>query len=128
MQKTSIEMMIRRIDHVVIFVTDMDEAIAFYTEKLGFDLVHKSPEYTSLDTGGETGIGLHIAENVGGIDSGMHTTQVSFLVDDIEQTLKTLRNKDVRITREIDEIAPGRFVFNFTDPDGNQLSCYELRK
>jgi len=117
--------MITHIDHVVLFVEDMDEAIAFYTNKLELELAYQSKEYSEIKTGGQTTIGLHLADNVIGHGSGGATTQVSFAVDDIKAVRELLHDRGVKISRQIEEIAPGRFMFNFIDPYGNQLSCFE---
>jgi len=100
--RSVLETMIEKIDHVVLFVTDMEEATKFYTEILGFNLNYPSPEYTSIELPGTCSIGLHIADKVNGIESGGATTQVSFAVSDIEESYNILKDRGVNITREIE--------------------------
>ncbi len=39
---------IRRLNHAVLFVTDLAEAVAFYTDVLGFDIVTEQPRFGAV--------------------------------------------------------------------------------
>jgi len=119
--------MIQGIDHIAIFVTDMDRAVEFYTQTLGLELGYRSPHWTEVMTPGVY-IGLHPAEAVAGAKSGKATTQISFKVSNIKEVQQELQSRGITFSREINEISPGKWMANFSDPDGNQLSIYEVKE
>lgn len=112
------------IDGIVLYVRDMERALAFYTKVLGLEVVNFESGFVTLKTQGVQ-LHLHRADNPPGIRLGQSVKfpQVSFKVQNLEEALHYLRSANVQITREIVEYEPSTFVFNFLDPDGNPLAC-----
>ena len=109
---------------VVLYTSNMERAIAFYTEVLGLEVVESEPSFVTLQTK-NVKLYLHLTKNSQELESDvkMPSPQVSFKVDDIDEAFNHLKQVKVNITREIVEYNPRTYVFNFVDPDGNSLAC-----
>lgn len=109
---------------VILYVNDMEQALVFYAQVLGFEVEHFEPSYVTLKTQGVK-LNLHLAENPPGPRLGetIKLPQVYFRVEDIEGAYNHLRKEKVQITRGIVKYEPSTFVFNFLDPFGNSLAC-----
>lgn len=133
--------MIENMTHVMIFVKDYDEALDFYTNKLGFDKVTDvSPipgwRFLSVAPKGQgTEIILHkpIAEMQGEEEANREygligkTPSLMFKVDDCKQTCEELRVKGVIIEKEPGE-SPYGIQAQIVDLYGNLLWLIELPK
>lgn len=121
--------MFRRIDHVGIAVSDMDEALAFYDLAFGLVAVH---EEINEDQGvreamlavgdGETRIQL-LAPLTGDsaiakfLDrSGPGVQQVAYTVDDVEAVAATLRGRGMRVLYETARRGTNDSRVNFVHP------------
>jgi len=102
----------------------MKRAIAFYRDVLDLEIIEESEYWSEVKVSeSETYLGLHsTSEEVNKIG----TTEVTFRVIDIEASENWLKSKGVTITREKIEIAPGRWVVNFVDPDNNPMSIFSM--
>jgi len=108
-----------------VFVSDMDRAVAFYTEVLGLRLAFRAADHwASIDAGAGTQIGLHpsdgqvaAAGTAGAISIGLN------VVEPIETVMATLAARGV----EFGELANDGMLklAHFTDPDGNPLYLCE---
>ena len=108
-----------RIGNVFVPVSDMRRAVTWYSQLFGLE-----PGRTSHDGGiydvpmaGETGLILDANKPITG-----HSVQplCLFLTDDIWASIEWLRDLDVEITGEPQDI--GSVIFaTFNDPDGNPL-------
>ena len=126
MKKT---MLLQKIDHITLFVTDMNRAIDFYTNILDLPLRFTSSNWGEVG-GKENGvfIGLHLtSKNNSDNYSVENKPDISFSVQNIQLVEKQLREKGVKFQRMVTEIAPGKFVANFLDRDGNKLSLHESK-
>jgi predicted enzyme related to lactoylglutathione lyase len=65
-------------------------------------------------------LGLHQAEPAGGARNPF----VSLLVDDIEKTVATLKERGVNFTGDVTSESYGK-VITVQDPDGNQFELFE---
>lgn len=114
--------MLATIGTVVVFVTDMARAKRFYGQTLGLPVRKDSGGWVELGTHGAT-LALHDGAAVApAARPGAPRVQVSFEVASVGRVVASLRGDGVRFTRDPVEIAPGRHVANFTDPDGNELA------
>jgi predicted enzyme related to lactoylglutathione lyase len=118
-----------KLELVVIPVSDVDRAKAFYTEKLGFNAdqdnkVSDEVRFVQLTPPGSAcsiaiGTGLSESPPPPGSVQGMQV-----VVADIEVARAELVERGVEVS-EVHDFPWGRFVF-FKDPDGNGWSVQEL--
>jgi len=130
--------MTQRIAQIAILVRDYDEAIAFYCDKLGFELL----EDTDLGSGkrwvriappGRAGTGLLLARAVNDEQASRIGNQSGSRVflfletDDFQRDYTALQNKGVVFVRPPRE---GRYgtVAVFTDLYGNMIDLIEPRR
>jgi catechol 2,3-dioxygenase-like lactoylglutathione lyase family enzyme len=120
------------IEHVALIVDDYDEAIAFFTEVLGFDLVEDSPSLTTdgqakrwvvvKPPGAATGLLLARADGdeQRAAAGNQHAGRVGFFlrVEDFDTTYKRLTGAGVTFVREPRVEAYGK-VAVFRDIAGN---------
>lgn len=130
--------MIENMTHVMIFVKDYDEALDFYTNKLGFTKtadVNLAPGFRFLSVapkGQGTEIILHVPNvNMQGeyetkreIEFIGKTPSLMFKVDDCKKTCDELRLKGIVITQE-PEKAPFGIQARIEDLYGNPLWLIE---
>ena len=108
--------------NVTVYVSDMNQAVRFYTEVLGLELRERvGDHWAAVDAGGGLVIGLHPATaeisagRAGSMAIGFEATAP------IEQVVGALKGKGVRFDAGVVGDKAGKFAF-FADPDGN--SCY----
>ena len=125
----------QRLVQLSLVVNDYDEAIAFYTQKLGFELAEdtlmtETKRWVVVKPKGEGGCSLLLAKAateeqrraVGNQSGGrvflfLHT-------DDIERDLAKLKANEVKIVRELSKEAYGK-VAVFADLYGNLWDLIE---
>jgi catechol 2,3-dioxygenase-like lactoylglutathione lyase family enzyme len=132
-----------KLELVLIPVTDVDRAKAFYTEKVGFNLdVDTSPmenfrvvQVTPPGSACSVGFGIGITDAPPGSTAGMH-----LVVTDIEAARAELVDRGVEIT-EVRHVKDGEWTqgvdpahtdynsfADFKDPDGNTWLLQEVRR
>jgi predicted enzyme related to lactoylglutathione lyase len=119
-----------KIELIPLPVSDVDRAIAFYADKLGFTkdvdvrpsegvrVVQMSPEGSSCSVGFGTGLDVYAGEP--GSVRGLH-----LVVDDIAEARADLVRRGVEIS-EIHEFGGGVKGAEFADPDGNSFELQEM--
>jgi catechol 2,3-dioxygenase-like lactoylglutathione lyase family enzyme len=114
---------------VTIYVSDMDRAVAFYTEALGFPLKERyGNHWASIDGGPGLTIGLHPATaevpagRQGSIALGL------YLSASIDDAVKTLSSRGVRFTGPVINDDGMLSLAFFTDPDGNSLYLAQMAR
>lgn len=115
--------MIRRIWDVTLTVADLQEAVNFYEKILGFQKKYEFKDYAGFDCGGiEIGI-----RTWGGLEKPRKGEPcLDFLVDNVDESYNTLKEKGVHFTEgPTDAPWGGRFAV-FTDPDGNTLQLTQI--
>lgn len=105
-------------------VSDLDKAIAWYQEVLGFEPLYRLDdmgwaELRSAVPG--VNVGLSQVERPG-VGQGPVPT---FGVKDIEDARRTLENADVRFDGQTQTIPGMVKLATFYDPDGNALMLYQ---
>jgi len=110
-------------DTVFYYVTDIEEAIAFYCDTLGLPMV--SHDYVArFDLEGV------LVELVplppGSVVPGSGNARLCFAVPDLTETLEKLHARGIP-TSGIKNKKGGKIAF-FRDPDGNELSIWEYEK
>jgi uncharacterized glyoxalase superfamily protein PhnB len=123
--------MINHVSTVSIFVNDQDEALAFYTEKLGFELRIEAPMGSTrwiavAPKGGQTEVILYkMDENWQHYKQVLGNSQaVTFDVSNIDQLYTDLAAKGVEIVSEPDKQPWGTFM-TILDQDKNALLLVE---
>jgi len=117
-----------RLELIAVPVTDVDRAIAFYTERVGFTLDHDHTVSEDLRFVQLTppGSACSIALGKGIVDSEPGSLRgVQVVVDDIHAARADLAGRGVEVS-EVTTGPGGAFVF-FADPDGNQWSVQDPR-
>jgi len=112
---------------VTIYVSDMDRAVQFYTQALGFALKERyGNHWASIDGGPGLTIGLHPATaevpagRQGSIALGLYLSQP------IAETIKTLTSRGIAFTGPVINDDGMLSLAFFTDPDGNSLYLAEM--
>jgi catechol 2,3-dioxygenase-like lactoylglutathione lyase family enzyme len=116
-----------KLELVIVPVSDVNRAKAFYTERLGFNADHdhtvgdkiRFVQLTPPGSGCSIAVGTGLVDTVPGSLKGMQ-----LVVDDIEVAHNQLRDRGVDVS-DIQDFPWGRFLF-FSDPDGNGWSVQQL--
>jgi predicted enzyme related to lactoylglutathione lyase len=116
-----------KLELVIIPVSDIDRAKAFYTDKAGFNADHdhtvsdeiRFVQLTPPGSACSIAIGKGITDAAPGSVVGLQ-----MVVLDIEAAHDELVKRGAEVS-EIQELAWGRFVF-FADPDGNKWAVQQL--
>ncbi len=114
--------------NVTIYVSNMDQAVRFYTEVVGLRLAYRfGDHWASIELGRGLTIGLHPASaempagRPGSMAIGLE------LNGDIHEAVRKLEAKGVTFHGEVSEAKAGSFV-SFSDPDGNLLYLAQLNR
>ncbi|MGZ8613782.1 MAG: VOC family protein [Actinomycetota bacterium] len=117
-----------RLELVIVPVSDVDRAKAFYSEQAGFHLDHdhtvnEQVRFVWLTPPGSAcsiAIGSGLTEAAPGSVAGLQ-----LVVDDIEEARTDLMSRGVEVS-EVSDFPWGRFVF-FSDPDGNAWNVQAIQ-
>ncbi len=116
--------MIKAVKFVSIPVRDQDQAVSFYTEKLGFQILTDQPfddkqRWIELRIpGSETKVVLFTPP--GHEDRIGSFCNVTFMTDDIDRTYQELKDRGVEFAAPPTKQLWGQFA-KFRDVDGNQF-------
>ena len=118
-----------KLELILVPVTDVDRAKAFYTEKTGFhadfdQTVNENLRFVQLTPPGSACsivIGEGITEMLPGTQKGLQ-----MVVEDVKAISEELVRRGAEVS-EIDVQPWGSFVY-FSDPDGNTWSLQQLPK
>jgi catechol 2,3-dioxygenase-like lactoylglutathione lyase family enzyme len=116
-----------KLELVAVPVTDVDRAIAFYTEKIGFHLDHDhrvsdETRFVQLTPPGSAcsiAIGTGLTEMAPGSQKGLQ-----MVVADVHAVREELVGRGAEVS-EVQVFPWGSFVF-FSDPDGNTWALQQL--
>jgi catechol 2,3-dioxygenase-like lactoylglutathione lyase family enzyme len=113
-------------------VNDVDKAIPFYTDVLGFKVeMHPAPGFASLSRGnlqlllnrpGAGGAGQAMPEGELPAPGGWNRIQVE--VEHLEETVEKLKNAGVRFRNEIVTGNGGKQIL-LEDPSGNPIELFQ---
>ncbi|MDN4525006.1 VOC family protein [Fictibacillus fluitans] len=111
-----------KVNNVFIHVTDLKRAAEWYSKLLGLPAPKQveSPVY-NLPVTGDTGLTLdnHAFDPAFVFSPSKHPV-FNFLVTDVDETYRFMKDNNITIVREIERIGEVAF-FNFEDEDGNVL-------
>lgn len=116
-----------KLELIPVPVSDVDQAKAFYSERVGFNVdndvtVKEGLRFVQLTPPG-SGCSISIGEGLTEMEPG--TLQgLQLVVDDIEAAREELVGRGLEVS-EIQDFPWGRFVF-FGDPDGNGWAVQQI--
>ena len=116
-----------KLELVIVPVSDVDRAKAFYTEKIGFHAdfdqqVNENLRFVQLTPQGSAcsiAIGVGITDMPPGSQKGLQ-----MVVADVKEAREELVRRGAEVS-EIEVMPWGSFVF-FSDPDGNRWSLQQV--
>ena len=113
-------------------VKSVDEAIPFYTQKLGFNLdTHPAPGFAALSKGdltlflnepGAGGAGQSMPD--GTVPSPGGWNRIQFIVSNIESLVENLKKENAKFRNEIVNGVGGKQIL-LEDPSGNLIELFE---
>jgi catechol 2,3-dioxygenase-like lactoylglutathione lyase family enzyme len=114
-------------------VQDVDDAIAFYRDLLGFDVeMHPAPAFAMLSRGdlrlllntprGGGGAGVPMPDGREPEPGGWNRIQLA--VDDLERDVESLRSSGAQFRNEIVSGAGGKQIL-LDDPSGNPIELFQ---
>lgn len=113
--------MFGRVEQVWFWVSDMDRAVAFYTEALGLELANRhGDEWAELEAG-PVRLALHGGGNVERPPGGT----VVFEVEDLDASRFAMELRGAVFDERVGEVEGVARFASFTDPDGNRMQLIE---
>lgn len=106
-----------KLSYVILCVADMDAAVRFYRDTLGFALNFQSPGWTEFNTG-ETRLALHSAS----AETPAGTIRLGIGVPDLHAFYKEQTAKGVKFTMPPTKQDFGGELAEFVDPAGVRVS------
>jgi catechol 2,3-dioxygenase-like lactoylglutathione lyase family enzyme len=101
-----------QLSHFCIHIKNMDKAIAFYRDKLGFEMEHQTNEWSELKLNDKISLALYKTNKLG---SG-----IGFMVNNCEEATKQLEKNKVKIITRCDRREnDGIILTQFEDADEN---------
>lgn len=115
-------------NHAMIYVKDVERALRFYHDLMGFKLIEDfryegSPVYARLRApGGDGTIALHLAGP--GVSLASDGVRLYFEIRDLDGFCRKLQQKDFYITQMPRMMPWGWRHAYLNDPDGHEISLY----
>jgi catechol 2,3-dioxygenase-like lactoylglutathione lyase family enzyme len=107
---------------VMLGVANLDRAVAFYRDRLGFGVKFQTPGFAFLDAGPVT---LALSEPLGRAVATMTGAMELVLpVANVAEAHRLLLEKGVAFTQAPRAVTPTDWAANFNDPDGHRLSIF----
>lgn len=115
-----------KMKYTILYVNDVEASIHFYQHVLGFPIKLRVESYVEFETGDVTlsinsrqdvkeALGLSVPE----ANQASQTFEIGFVVDDVDQTIASMKEKGVPIIKEPAKKPWGQTVAYVSDPDGH---------
>jgi lactoylglutathione lyase len=126
--------MINQLGQIMLYVNNQDEALKFWTEKVGFSLISEESEGQEFrwmeiapTKEAETSIILHNKELIAKMqpELNLNTPSLMFFSEDLDQLYKDFSDKNITVGELVS--LPGGRVFNFADDEGNYFAVMEKK-
>lgn len=114
-----------------IHVTDLEQAVAFYSKSLGFALIARHEDrWATVDAGGGFYLGLRAVSEDGPPSGRAGSITIGFTVDEpIEKVVQRLVARGVESVGRVREERDSNLkLASFRDPDGNELYLCESQR
>ena len=124
--------MINKLGQIMLYVNNQDEAVNFWTERLGFSVLTEEDNRQGMrwieiasSKDAETSIILHNKEFIAKMSPELNlgTPSLMFFTENLEKLYKDLSNKNISVGDIVD--MPSGRVFNFSDNEGNYFAVME---
>lgn len=123
--------MIHQIGQVMLYVNNQDEAVKFWTEKVGFVVVAEQEETgmrwieIAPTKEAQTSFVLHNKELIAKMrpELNLGTPSIMFYADQIEEMYQDFQQKGIKVGDLV--MMPMGRVFNFADPENNYFALVE---
>jgi lactoylglutathione lyase len=106
-----------KVKYATIIVKDMEESVKFYTEVMGLEIDSRHNPFPGLIITLLKGEGDAMIELIKNTENAVGLFSVGMEVEDINASIKELKSKGAKITREPTEITIGTLAF-IEDPNG----------
>ncbi len=125
-------MMIRQIGQVMLYVNDQDQALRFWTEKVGFTKVSEADNGQGMRwieiapvQGASTTFVLHNKQLIAQMQPELNLGTPSILLysDDLDGLYQDFQKKGITVGDLVN--MPGGRVFNFADDENNYFAVME---
>ena len=126
--------MFSKVGQIMLYVNNQDEAVKFWTEKLGFTVIAEENNNQGLrwieiapKKGAETSLILHNKDFVSKMSPGLNldTPSLMFFTENLEQLHSDLLNKKITVGEIVN--MPSSRVFNFADNEENYFAVMEKK-
>ncbi|MEM1505199.1 VOC family protein [Domibacillus sp. 8LH] len=126
--------MISKVGQIMLYVNNQDDAVNFWTEKVGFHVVSEENNGQGMrwieiapTKDAETSIVLQNKELVAKMSPGLNldTPSLMFFTADFDQLYKDLLNKNVTVGEIVNMPSDKGRVFNFADNEENYFAVLE---
>lgn len=127
-------LLINTVGQIMLYVNNQDEAVNFWTEKVGFTVISEQDNGQGMrwieiapTNEAETSIVLHNKELIAKMQPELNlgTPSLMFFTKNFDQLHNNLTNKNVTVG-EIVNMPTGR-VFNFADSENNYFAVMEKK-
>ncbi|CAM3888240.1 VOC family protein [Lederbergia lenta] len=124
--------MINKLGQIMLYVNNQDEAVTFWTEKVGFSVITEEDNGQGMKwieiaptKDAETSIILHNKELIAEMspELNLSTPSLMFFAEDLEKLYKDFLNKNITVGEIVN--MPSGSVFNFSDSEGNYFAVME---
>ncbi|MGG0452373.1 VOC family protein [Priestia megaterium] len=124
--------MIKKVGQIMVYVNDQDQAVKFWTEKMGFQVMSEQNNEQGMKWielapvgGAETTIILHNKQLIAKMQPELNvgTPSLLFFTENVDELYSDLTAKGVTVG-EIVSMPSGR-VFNFSDSEDNYFAVME---
>ncbi len=117
-------MVLTKLGAIILLVEDMKKSIEFYNGILDLPLKHQSEDWTEFFSNG-TMLTLRLAKKKEKTKAAL-TILVGFMVNDLDTTVKRLKEMKVKFFKEPREEPFGKHAI-FEDPDEHMISIVQLK-
>lgn len=124
--------MINQIGQIMLYMNDQDQALRFWTEKVGFTVVSEEDNGQGLrwieiapTQGAQTSFVLHNKPFIAEMEPelNLNTPSIMFYTDDLDGLYEAFEAKGITVG-ELVNMPTGR-VFNFADDENNYFAVME---
>jgi len=127
--------MINQVGQIMLYVTNQEASMKFWTEKAGFTIISEEDNGQGMrwieiapTKDAETSLILHNKEWVAKMSPGLHlgTPSLMFFTSDLEKLYQDFQDKEITVGEMVS--MPSGKVFNFADDEQNYFAVMERKQ